>query len=156
MKRLLIRDCLKERRTMKRLLAALLFIALAVQAASLSAFAEVGKVLSHEELARAYALTGLGDREGVYHNGMKPNAAWNAMQLSDWLSDRLDNNLYSIDEILSRANYTLDQLREDNPTPGRSSSTAACTPALKPSPCKPRLCARNCGTTSSTSQSARG
>ena len=100
---------------MKRLLAALLFIALAVQAASLSAFAEVGRVLSDEELARAYALTGLGDREAVYHNGMKPNAAWNATQLSDWLSDRLDNNLYNIDEILSRANYTLNQLREDNP-----------------------------------------
>lgn len=100
---------------MKRLLATLLFIVLLARAASISAFAEVGKVLSHEELARAYALTGLGDREGVYHNGMKPNAAWNAMQLSDWLSDRLDNNLYSIDEILSRANYTLDQLREDNP-----------------------------------------
>ena len=89
---------------MKRLLAALLFVFMLGQALSLNAFAAVGKVLSPEELQRAYALTGLGEREGIYHNGMRPNASWSAMELADWLADKLENDIYSVEETLSRAN----------------------------------------------------
>ena len=64
-------------------------VLLLVQAMLLGAFAAAGHVLTDEELAAAYALTGFGDgsvqSNAAYHKGMKPNATWNAMQVSDWL-----------------------------------------------------------------------
>ena len=81
----------------------------------------MGKTLSLEELNRAYALTGLGtggliaNGEGTYHDGMKPNASWNASQLRDWLDVKLDADLNTIMDLLSQAAYTLNELKETNP-----------------------------------------
>ena len=78
---------------MKKMITALLLLAMLIQVLPFEALATVGKVLSKEEMARAYALTGLGtgglkaNSNGAYHDGMKPNASWNALQLDDWLEE---------------------------------------------------------------------
>ena len=100
---------------MKRLFAALLFVAMLCQALPTEAFAAVGHVLTEEELARAYALTGLGRDEAVYHNGMKPNASWNAAEISDWIEERLELEVHSVGDTLSRASYALGEMENDDP-----------------------------------------
>jgi len=76
---------------MKRMLSAILMLLLLIQAVPLDALAAAGHVLTDEELAAAVALTGVGvDRtqsNAAFHKGMKPNAAWNAMQVADWLDE---------------------------------------------------------------------
>ena len=101
---------------MKKCFSALLLIILLTQALSIDAFASIGRVLTDDELDRAYALTGLGQGDGLYHNGMAPNASMSGMQLAYWLEDRLDNQLHNIDDLLARARYQMDVLKEKYPT----------------------------------------
>lgn len=101
---------------MKRWLSALLLMAMLAQALPMSAMASVGRVLSDEELDRAYALTGLGKGDGLYHNGMAPNESMNGMQLVGWLKERLDEKLHNVDDVLSRARFRLAELEEKYPT----------------------------------------
>ena len=100
---------------MKKLLSTLLLIVLLVQVLPFDALATVGRVLTEDELARAYALTGLGEGDGLYHNGMKPNLSWNAAQLSDWLEDKLSTVIYNLGDTISRAQYALAELEERDP-----------------------------------------
>ena len=92
-----------------------------LQVLPFEALASVGKALSQEELDRAYAITGLGtgglvaNGDGTYHDGMKPNASWNASQLRDWLDVKLDVDLNTIMDLLSQAAYTLNELKERDP-----------------------------------------
>ena len=101
---------------MKKWLSVLLMVLLLTQAMPLDAFAAAGHVLTDEELAAAYALTGFGDSgsqsNAAYHKGMKPNDTWNAMQVSDWLENMLDTYMFSVEDILSRASIKLVKLRE--------------------------------------------
>ena len=104
---------------MKKWLSAILMVLLLVQALPLGALAGAGHVLTEEELAAAYALTGFGDsnvqRNAAYHKGMKPNATWNAMQVSDWLEEMLGTYMYSVEDILTRASIKLAKLQESDP-----------------------------------------
>ena len=102
---------------MKRWIAALLTLLLLAQALPLNALAAAGHVLTEAELAAAYALTGFGGHaqaNGAYHKGMTPNETWNAMQVSDWLDEVLGTNMYSVEDILSRASVKLADLREQD------------------------------------------
>ena len=101
---------------MKRWVSALLLVILLAQVLPFDALATVGKVLTNEELDRAYALTGLGKGDGLYHNGMTPNDSMSGMQLAHWLEERLDTQLHNIDDVLARARYQLDELKEKYPT----------------------------------------
>ena len=93
---------------MKKMITALLLLAMLIQVLPFEALATVGKVLSQEEMARAYALTGLGtgglkaNSNGAYHSGMKPNLNWNASQLYDWLDEKLVKDLNSAEDLLSQ------------------------------------------------------
>ncbi|MBQ6349239.1 MAG: hypothetical protein IJI71_17070 [Clostridia bacterium] len=100
---------------MKKLLSALLLIVMLCQVLPFDALATVGNVLTDDELARAYALTGLGQHDGLYHNGMMPNASMSGMQLARWLESQLDNQVHTIDDVLVRARYQLDVLKERYP-----------------------------------------
>ena len=100
---------------MKKWLSALLLVILLIQALPVDALATIGRVLTGEELDRAYALTGLGQGDGLYHNGMTPNDSMSGMQLAHWLENRLDTQLHNIDEVLARARYQLDELKEKYP-----------------------------------------
>jgi len=106
---------------MKKLLSTLMLIVLLLQALPFEALATVGRVMSDDELARAYALTGLGagalaaNGEGAYHGGMKPNVSWNASQLRDWLDEKLNVDLYNVTDLLSQAAFTLNELKETDP-----------------------------------------
>ena len=100
---------------MKKLLSTLLLIVMLCQVLPFDAMATVGKVLTDDELARAYALTGLGQHDGLYHNGMMPNASMSGMQLARWLESQLDNQVHTIDDVLARARYQLDVLKERYP-----------------------------------------
>ena len=100
---------------MKRCLSALLLILLLIQALPVEALAATGRVLTDEALDRAYALTGLAKGDGQYHDGMTPNGSMSGMQLVRWLKDRLDTQLHNIHDVLSRARYQLDELREKYP-----------------------------------------
>ena len=104
---------------MKRWIAMILMLLLLTQVLPLEALASSGDVLSAEELAAAYALTGLGDqgsqaRSNTYHKGMMPNEAWNAMQVSDWLEEMLGTNVFSVEDTLSRASVKLTKLAEED------------------------------------------
>lgn len=112
---------------MKRILSALLLIILLIRGLPIEALASVGKVLSEEELSRAYALTGLGQGDGLYHNGMKANESMSGMQLAHWLEERLDNRLHNIDDVFARARYQLEALQDKYPTISRPSRTARTT-----------------------------
>ena len=101
---------------MKRWLSALLLMVMLAQALPMSAMASAGRVLSDEALDRAYALTGLGKGDGLYHNGMAPNESMNGMQLVGWLKERLDEKLHNVDDVLSRARFRLAELEEKYPT----------------------------------------
>ena len=105
---------------MKKWLSALLLIVMLAQALPLNTLAEVGHVLTAEELAAVYALTGFGDSgvqsNSAYHKGMKPNTTWNAMQVSDWLDEMLNTYMFSVEDILSRASNKMAKLREEDPT----------------------------------------
>ena len=83
------------------------------------AFAAAGHVLTDEELAAAYALTGFGDSSvqsnATYHKGMKPNVTWNAMQVSEWLDEQLKTYVFSVEDILTRASIKLAKLQESDP-----------------------------------------
>ena len=92
---------------MKKLLSTLLLIVMLCQVLPFDAMATVGKVLTDDELARAYALTGLGQHDGLYHNGMMPNASMSGMQLARWLESQLDNQVHTIDDVLARARYQI-------------------------------------------------
>ena len=106
---------------MKKWVSTLLLLALLSQVLPLNALAAIGKVLTAEELAAAYTLTGLhSDSAGVrsnaaYHKGMRPNATWNAMQLSDWLDSVLSTDLFNVEDILSRASVAMARLEKNNP-----------------------------------------
>ena len=100
---------------MKRLICAILTFLLTVQAFPVDALATVGRALTSQELARAYAMTGFGEGEGVYHNGMKPNASWNASQLDDWLEEKLSKDLKTVNEIFSQSSYTLEKMKAGQP-----------------------------------------
>ena len=105
---------------MKKMLSVLLLIVLLCQALPINALAAIGKVLTGEELAAAYILTGLSSvtggvqRNAVYHKGMKPNATWNAMQVSDWLDEVMGDDLLNVEDILSRASVAMARLKESN------------------------------------------
>jgi hypothetical protein len=103
---------------MKKWLCVLLTLVLLLQALPLSALAAVGHVLTDEELAAAYALTGFADsevqRNAVFHKGMTPNESWNAMQVSDWLDEQLDTYMYSVEEILGQGDGSLVPLSKRN------------------------------------------
>ena len=101
---------------MKKWLSTLLLVVLLAQALPVSAMASVGRVLSDEELDRAYALTGLGKGDGLYHNGMALNESMNGMQLVGWLEERLEEKLHNIDDVLARARFRLAELEEKYPT----------------------------------------
>ena len=100
---------------MKKWIAAMLILLMLPQVLPLNALAAAGHVLTADELAAAYALTGLGNSgaqsNSAYHKGMKPNTTWNAMQVSDWLDEMLDTYLFSVEDILSRASIKLVKLR---------------------------------------------
>ena len=100
---------------MKKWLSAILMLVLLLQALPLSALASAGHVLTDEELAAAYALTGFGDSGArsntAVHKGMKPNETWNAMQVSDWLDEQLNTYVFSVEDILSRASVKLARLK---------------------------------------------
>ena len=98
---------------MKKMLSALLLIVMLCQVLPFDALAAVGRVLTDDELARAYALTGFGENEGQYHNGMRPNASWNAAQLIHYLEDRLSMDIYNLGDTLSRAEYAVAELKPD-------------------------------------------
>jgi hypothetical protein len=99
----------------------LLLIVLLTQALPMTALATIGKVLTQEELAAAYTLTGLKSdgttihSNAAYHKGMQPNATWNAMQISEWLDDVLKTELFNVEDILSRASVAMARLKAKNP-----------------------------------------
>ncbi len=107
---------------MKKRITALLLLAMLIQVLPFEALATVGKVLSKEEMARAYALTGLGtgglkaNSNGAYHDGMKPNLSWNASQLDDWLEEKLAKDLNSAEDLLSQVGFTLEEMKQSDPS----------------------------------------
>ena len=46
---------------------------------------------------------------------MMPNASMSGMQLARWLESQLDNQVHTIDDVLARARYQLDVLKERYP-----------------------------------------
>ena len=106
---------------MKKWLSAIVLIVMLSQALPFNALAAIGHELTAEELAAAYTLTGFGPEEvrarsnAAYHKGMRPNATWNAMQVSDWLDDVLSTELFNVEDMLSRAGVAMARLKQSNP-----------------------------------------
>lgn len=90
---------------MKKWIAAMLTLIMLVGMLPVNALAVIvsGKILTEDELATYMALAGLNDGAGEYHSGMRANASMNAQQVSDWLDERLSGELYSLSNLLARA-----------------------------------------------------
>ena len=105
---------------MKRFLSVLLMTLILAQTLPLHALAAAGHVLTDDELAAAYALTGFGadgnsSNAASVHRGMTPNDNWNAMQVSDWLDDKLDEDMFNLEDVLTKVSNTIILLKETDP-----------------------------------------
>ena len=56
-------------------------------------------MITAEELAEAWALTGLDENAAAYHEGMEADGAMNAMQLAGWLDSLLDQEMNTLGNI---------------------------------------------------------
>ena len=94
---------------MKKWIAAMLTLIMLVGMLPVNALAVIvsGKILTEDELSTYKVLAGLNDGAGEYHNGMRPNASMNARQVSDWLDEQLSGDLYSLSNVLARAQAAL-------------------------------------------------
>ncbi len=94
---------------MKKWIAAMLTLIMLVGMLPVNALAVIvsGKILTEDELSTYKVLAGLNDGAGEYHNGMRPNASMNARQVSDWLDEQLSGDLYSLSNVLARAQVAL-------------------------------------------------
>lgn len=103
---------------MKRLLCALLLLAILAQALPISALATraSGKPITEAELQKAFALTGGSETESTFHSGMGVSASMNARQLMDWLDEQLSGDLYSVGHMLGSVHATLNDLEDTSPT----------------------------------------
>lgn len=97
---------------MKRLCLALALLSLWL---GLNALAE-GRVLSGKALYAANALAGQAQGAPTWHEGMLPEASWNAEQLDAWLDDVLDHALYSVRNTFSDLEVTLAKIEAQDPT----------------------------------------
>ncbi len=102
---------------MKKWIAALLALMLLLQALPVTALATAvsGRPITEAELAKAYAIAGLNDGAGVFHNGMGVSASMNALQLSDWLEEMQSGDLYSVGHMLARVHSALADLKQSDP-----------------------------------------
>lgn len=94
---------------MKKWIAALLTFIMLVGMLPVNALAVVvsGRILTEDELSAFRVLAGLNDGAGEYHSGMRVNASMNAAQVSDWLDEQLKGDLYSIGNLMARAQTAL-------------------------------------------------
>lgn len=101
---------------MKRVCSMILALALLWQLLPVQALAEAGLELpGASELAAARALTGLAEDAPGYHAGMSVSAAMNAMQLSGWLDELLDNEMFSLQSAYQSIQTTLERMKAEDP-----------------------------------------
>ncbi|MDD6050259.1 MAG: hypothetical protein PUC00_03150 [Clostridiales bacterium] len=101
---------------MKRICSMILVLALLCQLLPVQALAQAGLELpSASELAAARALTGLAEDAPGYHAGMSVSTAMNAMQLSGWLDELLDNEMYSLQSAYQNIQTTLERMKTEDP-----------------------------------------
>ncbi|MBR3017691.1 MAG: hypothetical protein IKH57_11565, partial [Clostridia bacterium] len=101
---------------MKRLICVVLVLVFLLEASPNEALAESAGMITAEELAEAWALTGLDENAASYHSGMEADGAMNAMQLAGWVDDLLDNEMNTLGNIhadLEQAIAEL-QVRDDD------------------------------------------
>lgn len=101
---------------MKRICSMILVLTLLFQVLPVQALAEAVLALpSASELAAARELTGLAEDAPGYHAGMSVSSAMNAMQLSGWLDELLDNEMYSLQSAYQNIQTTLERMRIEDP-----------------------------------------
>ena len=101
---------------MKRICSMILVLALFWQMLPVQALAEAGLDLpSASELAAARTLTGLAEDAPGYHAGMSVSAAMNAMQLSGWLDELLQNEMASLQGAYQSIQTTLERMKTEDP-----------------------------------------
>ncbi|MGN1368636.1 MAG: hypothetical protein ACI4WX_07205, partial [Aristaeellaceae bacterium] len=101
---------------MKRICSMILVLTLLFQVLPVQALAEAALALpSASELAAARELTGLAEDAPGYHAGMSVSSAMNAMQLSGWLDELLDNEMYSLQSAYQNIQTTLERMRVEDP-----------------------------------------
>ena len=102
---------------MKRWIAAMLMLLLLTEMLPVYALAVAvsGKILTEDELKAYLVLAGLNDGAGEYHEGMAVNASMNAAQVSAWLDEQLLGDLYSVGNVIARAQTALYKLENEAP-----------------------------------------
>lgn len=98
----------------KRILSAVLCLLLFVQFFPLDALA-AGTLVSNAALDQAERLSGLGEDAPTWHEGMKPQSNWNAMELNGWLDHVLQHEHYSVSNAHHDLEHALDELAANSP-----------------------------------------
>ena len=112
----------------KRWISVLVLMILLVQTLPLQALADTGSILTESELQQAMQLAGLETAEDSskerlsltlsdsgYHEGMKPDSAWDVPMLNSWLENMRQRELYNLCLQYNEVLTTLDQMKESEP-----------------------------------------
>ena len=99
---------------MKRLICAVLVLIFLLEASPIEAMAESAGMITAEELAEAWALTGLDEDAAGYHEGMDVDGAMNAMQLAGWVDDLLDHEMNTLGNIHTDLEQAIAEMQARN------------------------------------------
>ena len=99
---------------MKRLICVVLVLVFLLEASPIEALAESAGMITAEELAEAWALTGLDENAAAYHEGMEADGAMNAMQLAGWLDSLLDQEMNTLGNIHADLEQALADMQARN------------------------------------------
>ena len=97
----------------KRVFCLIMTVILAVNIGA--AYADDAQILSADQLAEAWAITGLDDNAAAYREGMAFSGQMNASQMAQWLDEMLKDEMTALQHIHSQMETALAEMKTDNP-----------------------------------------
>ena len=103
-------------RSLQKWVCLLLVLATLMECSPISALAESQGMITAEEAAAAWALTGLDDDAASYRAGMAFSSQMNAHQLSCWLDEMLDEEMAALQHMNSEMENSFGDMKLENPS----------------------------------------
>ena len=103
-------------RSLQKWVCLLLVLAALMECSPITALAESQGMITAEEAAAAWALTGLDDDAASYRAGMAFSSQMNAHQLSCWLDEMLDEEMAALQHMNSEMENSFGDMKLENPS----------------------------------------